>query len=352
MSILARLGMRLPIIQAPMAGVSTPALAAAVSEAGGLGSLGVGAGDAAAARAVIGQMRALTNRPFNVNLFAHRTPRPDPAREAAWLDWLAPSFAAFGAAPPTSLRPIYASFLDDPEMQAAVIEAAPPVVSFHFGLPPPEVASALKSAGSLLLASATSLEEAQQIEAAGLDAVVAQGVEAGGHRGVFDPDAPDAGLGTMALTRLLVRGQHLPVIAAGGIMDGAGIAAALSLGAVAAQLGTAFIACPESSADDGFRAALSGPGAYRTVLTPAISGRPARALGNRFTALAASAGMPPVPDYPITYDAGKALNAAAKAQGEAGFGAQWAGQGAPLSRAMPAAELVAVLAAELEAARG
>ncbi len=346
-----RLGLSVPLVQAPMAGTSTPALAAAVSNAGALGSIGVGATDAAGARAMIAAVRARTERPFNVNVFVHGPARSDPAREAAWLDWLTPSFAAFDAAPPTELRTIYRSFADDPDMQAMLLETAPPVVSFHFGLPAAEIIAALHARGILLLATATSVAEARAIEAAGIDAIVAQGIEAGGHRGMFDPMAADDALGTLALTRLLVRECGRPVIAAGGIMDGAGIAAALDLGAAAAQLGTAFVVCPESAADDAYRAALAGPGAYHTILTPLISGRPARALANRFTALADSAPGRLLPDYPRAYDAGKALNAAARARGEAGFGAQWAGQGAPLSRAMPAAALVEALRAELEACR-
>lgn len=166
---------------------------------------------------------------------------------------------------------------------------------------------------------------------------------------MFDPAAPDDRLGTMALTRLLVRETRTPVIAAGGIMDGAGIRAALALGASAAQLGTAFIACPESSADDAYRTALAGPGAYRTVMTDVVSGRPARCLANRFTRWGAD-NSHDVPDYPIAYDAGKALNAAAKAVGESGYGAQWAGQGAPLHRPMPAGALVELLWREASAA--
>ena len=350
MSLLDRLGLALPIIQAPMAGVSTPEMAAAVSNAGGLGSIGVGASDAAGARAMIAAVRARTGRAFNVNLFVHAAPRTDPAREAAWLAWLAPQFAGFGAEPPAGLRTIYTSFADDPAMLAMLVETAPPVVSFHFGLPPPEAIAALRARGVVLLATATSPAEARAAAAAGIDGVVAQGIEAGGHRGMFDPATPDDALGTMALTRLLVREAGLPVIAAGGIMDGAGIAAALSLGAVAAQLGTAFIACPESAADAAYRQALTGTGGAHTTLTTTISGRPARALADRFTALA-GADAPVPPDYPRAYDAGKALHAAAKARGEHGFGAQWAGQGAPLARAMPAAELVATLAAELRTAR-
>ncbi|WP_028965221.1 NAD(P)H-dependent flavin oxidoreductase [Sphingomonas phyllosphaerae] len=351
MSFVDRLNLRLPLIQAPMAGVSTPALAASVSEAGGLGSIGVGAGDSAAARAMIAEVRERTGRAFNVNLFVHRPATPDPVREAAWLAWLAPVFAAYDAVPPQRLREIYTSFADDPDMLAMLLEVAPPVVSFHFGLPDAEVIGALRARGIVTMATATSLDEARLIAAAGVDAVVAQGIEAGGHRGVFDPAAPDDALGTIALTRLLVRATSLPVVAAGGIMDGAGIAAALDLGAVAAQLGTAFIACPESAASDEYRAALAGEGGYHTVLTSLISGRPARALANRFTALGEQvAGWRP-PDYPIAYDAGKALHAAAVAKGEHGYGAHWAGQGAPLARVLPAIELVRLLSEELAACR-
>ncbi len=343
-----RLGIELPILQAPMAGVSTPALVAAVSEAGALGGLAVGTMDAAGARAAIAAVRAATRRPFNVNVFLHAPARRDAGREAAWLAALADTFRALGAEPPASLRESYRGFGDD--MLAALVETAPPVVSFHFGLPEPARAAAIRATGAVLLASVTSLAEGRAAEAAGMDAVVAQGFEAGGHRGVFDPAAPDERLGTLALTRLLARRLGIPVIAAGGIMDGAGIAAALRLGAGAAQLGTAFVACPESSATPAHRAALLRGDDARTVMTPAISGRPARCLENRFTALARElAGLAP-PDYPVAYDAAKALDAAATAAGEHGFGAQWAGQGAPLARSLPARELVETLAAELRAA--
>lgn len=244
------------------------------------------------------------------------------------------------------------SFLANPAMMDLFLEVKPPVVSFHFGLPPANDIARLKKAGIVTFASGTSLEEAEKGVAAGVDAIVAQGYEAGGHRGVFDTAAPDAQLGVMALTRLLVSKMPLPVIAAGGIMDGAGIAAVLNLGAAAAQLGTAFIACPESSADRSYRDALFSPAAAMTEMTALISGRLARCLPNKFTALKdAELKGATQPDYPIVYDAGKALAAAAKAKGDGGFGAQWAGQGAPLARALPAGELVAVLKAELEAAR-
>jgi nitronate monooxygenase len=310
----------------------------------------VGATDAAGARDMIAKVRAASNRAFNVNLFCHKPAVPDPAREAGWIEHLRPVFARFDAQPPSQLREIYKSFVDNDEMLEMLLAERPSVVSFHFGLPPADRISALRDAGIVLLASATSPGDARAIQAAGIDAVVAQGYEAGGHRGVFDEDAPDEKLGTMALTRLLVRELEIPVIAAGGIMDGAGIAAALVLGASAAQMGTAFIACPESSADAGYRALLLSAGAEHTAMTRAISGRPARSLANKFTAIGDAAADKEIAGYPMAYDAGKALNAAAKAKGESGFGAQWAGQAAPLARALPAAELMAQLKAELDAA--
>ncbi len=347
---LGQLGIDLPIIQAPMAGVATPELAAAVSNAGALGSIAVGATDATGARTLIARVRAITDRPFNVNVFVHAPPQPDPLREAKWLTGLAPYFQAVGATIPTSLRAIYQGFNEDDAMLTALVEAAPAVVSFHFGLPKPYRIAALKATGALLLASVTSLPEALAAKHAGIDAVVAQGVEAGGHRGVFDPAASDDGLSTLVLTRLLVQALGLPVIAAGGIMDGAGIAAVLRLGAVAAQLGTAFIACPESSADAAYRAALLNRQTAHTVMTRAISGRPARCLVNRFTDLGTALADLPHPDYPIAYDAGKALHAAASAQGEFGYGAHWAGQGATLARSLPAGQLIEVLSRELQTA--
>ena len=351
-SLLKRIGVALPIIQAPMAGTSTPAVAAAVTNAGGLGSIAVGATDAVGARAMIAALRGLTAGPFNVNVFCHRPAVANAAVERGWLEALKPVFAAYGAEPPATIREIYTSFLADPAVLDLLLETRPAVVSFHFGLPPAQTIARLKAAGIVLFSTATNLDEARQAVAAGVDAIVAQGFEAGGHRGLFDPAAPDAQLGVLALTRLLVGKIEAPVITAGGIMDGAGIAAALDLGAEAAQLGTAFIGCPESSADPYHRDALFGPGAAATEMTALISGRPARCLPNRFTALkTAELKGVAAPDYPIAYDAGKALAAAARAWGDGGFGPQWAGQGAPLARAMPAAGLVEVLTSELAAVR-
>jgi nitronate monooxygenase len=336
-----------PIIQAPMAGVSTPEMAAAVSNAGALGSIGIGATNGAGARQMIAAFRARSSRSLNVNVFCHAPATPDLEKQARWIERLRPEFARLGAAPPPTLTEIYRSFVEDDEMLAVLLGEKPEVVSFHFGAAPRERIEALRGAGVVLLGSATSVAEARALVAAGVDAVVAQGYEAGGHRGVFDPSAVDDCLGTVALTRLLVRELGCPVIAAGGLMDGAGIAAALRLGASAAQLGTAFVACDESQADAGYRAALKSDAAHHTVMTRAISGRRARCLPNRFTAIGRAVGPRDVPDYPIAYDAGKALHAAGKAKGEFGVGAQWAGQGAPLSRPMPAGELVLRLRDEM-----
>jgi nitronate monooxygenase len=348
MALLEKLGIDLPIIQAPMAGVSSAAMAAAVSNAGALGSIGVGATDAQGARRMIAAFRERSRRSLNVNLFCHQPANADSAVEAAWLEFLRPHFERFGAQPPSELKEIYRSFVADDAMLAMLLEERPRVVSFHFGVPSADRVRALLDAGITLIASATNAAEGRAVANAGIHAVVAQGYEAGGHRGVFDPDTEDDCLGTMALTRILVRQLDIPVIAAGGIMDGSGIGAALRLGASAAQLGTAFIACDESDADAGYREALASDAANHTIMTRAISGRLARCLRNRFTVLGANIPPRQIPSYPIAYDAGKALNAAAKAQREAGYGAQWAGQAAPLARrGLPAAELVASLAQEL-----
>lgn len=342
----ARLGLDLPIIQAPMAGTSTPELAAAVSNAGALGSISLGSVDAAEGRRQIQALKALTTRPFNVNVFCHAPTPPDPARDRIWIDSLRPLFAAFGAAPPEMLNDIYQSFLTDDAKLAVLLDERPAVVSFHFGLPQLEKIAALKAVGCALIASATTPEEGRLAQAAGIDMVVAQGIEAGGHRGVFDP-ADDPRFATLPLTRLLARELDIPVIAAGGIMDGAGIAATLALGAAGAQLGTAFVSCPESAANAAYRAALAGPRAGRTRVSPVISGRPARGVENAFMKRADET---MVAGYPYAYDLGKALNAAASAQGDDGYAPQWAGQAAPLGRALPAAELVSVLKREMREA--
>jgi nitronate monooxygenase len=295
--------------------------------------------------------RALTSRPFNVNLFCHRRATADAAREAAWLAYLKPHFAQFGAKPPTVLREIYETFVENEPMLAMLLEERPAIVSFHFGLPSPEWIRQFRAAGIVTLACATSLEEAALCERAGVDAIVAQGVEAGGHRGVFDPERGDDGVGTFALVRLLVKQCGLPIIAAGGIMDGRGIVAAMTLGAAGVQMGTAFVLCPESAANAVYREQMKSDRAHHTRITAAISGRGARGLPNRMYVLIEE-GAPALPDYPLAYDAAKALHAAASARGNHEFAAYWAGQGAPLARELPAAVLMDQLVHEWRAAAG
>jgi nitronate monooxygenase len=345
-----RLGLSYPLIQAPMAGVSTPALAVAVSEAGALGSLAAAALPRPEALAQqLAALAAATDRPINVNVFCHQPSPADSAHDAQWLGYLAPFFAALHSTPPVQLQEVYPSFRTDDALLAVLVQARPRVISFHFGLPTAAQLAALRATGAVLLACVTSPAEAQAAEAAGVDMLVAQGVEAGGHRGTFDPTY-EPNLATLDLTRQVVQHARLPVIAAGGLMDGADVAAALRAGAVAGQLGTAFAACPESAASPAYRAALLHRPPLRTALTAVISGRPARGLVNRFMEEVDQPGRPPVAAYSRAYQAGKALVAAAQQAGEPGFAVQWAGTGVGRARALPAAELVRALAAELHQA--
>jgi nitronate monooxygenase len=332
---LEQLDLRHPIVQAPMAGVSTPALAAVACNAGALGSVALGALDVAGARSAIAQTRALTARPFAVNLFCHAPAVRDAAREAAWLDRLRPEFARFNAQPPQYLSEIYQSFRVNDPMMRLLQEVRPAAISFHFGLPTANQIAALRQTGAALMATATNLAEARLIVAAGLDVIVAQGWQAGGHRGMFDPDAEDPGLQTRPLLRQIT-GLGLPVIAAGAIMTRQDARAAIADGAVAVQCGTAFLLAPEAATSAPHREAM-GTGCTR--MTKAISGRPARGLENLFTAIDDAE----APAYPVTYDAGKALNAAALAAEETGFGAFWAGTGAAAAVARPAAETIAAI---------
>jgi len=345
-----RLALAYPFIQAPMAGVSTPALALAVSEAGALGSLATGATPSASLVAQqVANLQSATDKPFNINVFCHQPAVIDPGRNTEWLAYLRPFFAALGSEPPASLSEVYQSFLTNEELLRVLVAAQPRVVSFHFGLPTAAQAAALRQAGCLLLACVTSVAEGRAAVALGVDGLVAQGIEAGGHRGVFD-GSTDTYEPALALTRQLVRALPLPVITAGGLMAGADVAAAMRAGAVAAQLGTAFVTCPESAASDTYRTALLHQPPLPTQLTEVISGRPARGLVNRFMLEVDQPGRPAVAPYSYAYVAGKALVAAAQQAGEPGFAVQWAGTGAGRARALPAAELVQVLAAELHAA--
>lgn len=339
-----------PIIQAPMAGVSTPALAAAVSNSGAMGSVSVGASNPRAAKAMIAETRALTDRPINVNVFCHRPAIPDAQRERQWLQYLTPLFEEFDAEPPASLREIYQTFCCDAEMVQVLVEEQPAVVSFHFGLPPQGHIEALQRAGVLLVATATTVEEGARIKTAGIDAIVAQGIEAGGHRGMFNPELGDPGIPTLDLVQALQDRVDLPVIAAGGIMDGEDITKALAHGAQAAQLGTAFILCPESSANEGYRNRLKTVWHGDTQITAAISGRPARGVVNRMHREIGVSTAPRLPDYPIAYDAAKALHGVASAKGCHDFAAHWAGQGANRARELAAADLIEVLVNEMHKA--
>ncbi|TBN41988.1 nitronate monooxygenase [Paracoccus subflavus] len=320
------------VVQAPMAGTSTPELAMAVCKAGGLGFVALGALDARNAAKAIGAVRQGTDQPFGVNLFCHAPARRDGAREAAWIDRLRPEFGRFGAEPPDRLSEIYPGFRGNDAMLSVLLAERPAIVGCHFGLPGPDQIAALKGAGCRLWATATSLAEGQAIKDAGFDAIVAQGYEAGGHRGIFDPDGPDARLDHLQLTRLLLP-LGLPIVAAGAIMDRAAARAARDAGAAAVQCGTAFLRAPDAATPPAHRAALSGG---RTVMTRAISGRAARCLVNDFTVIDDAEAA----DYPVAYDLGKALHAAAMARGHAGYGAFWAGTGAAASVERPAADTV------------
>lgn len=345
------LHLRYPIIQAPMAGVSTPELAASVSEAGALGSISVGASTPEQAEKMILATQTLTSGAINVNLFCHATPKRDLAIEQQWIEKFRPLFKQYDALPPAQLTEIYSTFHHNQPMLDVLLSTRPAAVSFHFGLPERTVITQLKKQGIVTLASATNLREVAEIEACGIDFVIAQGREAGGHRGMFYPNQEDSMMRTSTLVKAIKQASPLPVIAAGGIMNGADIATMQRIGADGAQLGTAFILCPESAANPAYRTALKSEQAQHTVFTSAISGRLARGLNNAFCQVTQDIPAESIPDYPLAYALGKALASAATAKGESGFSAQWAGQGASSAKELPAAQLVALLAAELTAAR-
>lgn len=344
MAILDILGLKHPIFLSPMAGVTTPQLAAEVSNHGGLGALGLGASTPAQAREQILATQTLTDRPFQVNFFCHQPVPLCKNVEKDWLDYLGPQFEQHHAQPPEHLNCIYPSFLDNNQMLELVLDTRPAVVSFHFGLPHPDQIQALKEAGILIMVTATNLVEAQLIEAAGADVIIAQGIEAGGHRGIFNPNF-DACIGTADLVQLLTQHCKCPVVAAGGIMNGAKIQEMLKLGAQAVQMGTAFISCKTSNAHDAYREALiSEP---ITQISSSISGRPARGLLNQWHTQIDLPNRPPVPPYPYSYDVAKQLHAIASQQHEQGFGAFWAGSQVKQIRPLEAADLLNLLAVEM-----
>ncbi len=333
----------LPIIQAPMAGVQDARLAIAACDAGGLGSLPCALLSLDQAREQIATIRAATTKPFNVNFFCHREPTPDAARESAWRAALAPYYREFGIDPEKiPAGPGRAPFTAE---SAALVETTKPaIVSFHFGLPSPDLLARVRATGAKILASATTVDEALWLERNGVDAVIAQGVEAGGHRGIFLTDDISTQIGTFALLPQVVRALRVPVIAAGGIADAQGVRAALALGASAAQIGTSYLLCPEVTTSPLHRAALKSNAARTTALTNLFTGRPARGIVNRFLRE-----LGPInkvaPGFPLATAAVAPLRAKAEAQGSGDFSPLWSGQNATGCREIPAAQLTRELAA-------
>ncbi len=336
-------GIELPIIQAPMAGVQAGALAAACSQAGALGSLPCAMLAPEAVRAEIDLIKSRTRNPFNVNYFCHVPTAPDAAREAAWRKALARYYEEFGV--DAAGIPAGAGRTPFSSEAADILEAyKPAVVSFHFGLPTDALLARVKSWGSKIISSATTVEEARWLEARGVDAVIAQGSEAGGHRGMFLSDDLTTQVGTFALLPQVARAVKVPVIAAGGIADAQGVAAAMALGAAGVQVGTAFMLCPEATTSALHRAALKSEAARHTALTNLFTGRPARGIVNRVIR-EMGAIHPAVPAFPLATAAIGPLRAKAEARASGDFSPLWSGQNAAGCREVPAAQLVAALAA-------
>src|ERR1700723_341181 len=317
---------KIPIVQAPMASAQGPELAIAVCRAGGLGSLPAAMLTPDRLREQIAKIRNATSAPFNVNFFCHAEPAPDPQVEARWRKRLAPYYAEASIDPSTvPAGPVRAPF--DARLCAVVEEMRPAVVSFHFGLPPAELLSRVKAAGALVLSSATTVAEARWLEENGADAIVAQGREAGGHRGMFLSDDIEAQPGLISLLPQVRDAVRVPVVAAGGISDGRGIAAAFALGADAVQIGTGYLRTPEATISPMHRAALASARDDATRLTNVFTGSPARALVNRFVAevgpMCADA-----PQFPLAAGAAAPLRAAAEKLGSGDFSPLWAGEAA------------------------
>lgn len=343
------LGIELPIIQAPMAGAQGSALTIAVSNAGGLGSLPCAMLGPDAMRKELAAIRAGTDKPFNVNFFCHVQPPPNAEREAAWRAALAPYFAEFGIdIRAVASGPGRAAFND--ETAELLAEFAPPVVSFHFGLPPAPLLARVRAWGAKVLSSATTVEEALWLEANGVDAIIAQGLEAGGHRGIFLSQDLTTQLGTLALVPQLVAAVKVPVIATGGIADARGVAAAMELGAAGVQVGTSYLLCPEATTSAVHRAALQAGGPHLTALTNVFTGRPARGIVNRIMRELGpiSAAAPP---FPLASAAILPLRAKAESAGSGDFSPLWSGQNASGCREVPAAVLTRELASRLPAQR-
>lgn len=336
------LGTELPLIQAPMAGVQGSAMAIAVSNAGALGSLPCAMLGNDAIRSEIAAIRAGTGKPYNVNFFAHVSPAADAAREATWREALGPYYREFGidaaSIPAGPGRNPFSA-----EVAAVIGEFRPPVVSFHFGLPPDDLLAQVRGWGARILASATTVEEALWLEARGVDAVIAQGLEAGGHRGHFLSHDLTKQLGTFALLPQVVRAVRVPVIAAGGIADADGVAAAMALGAAGVQVGTAYLLAPEATTSAVHRAALQSEAARHTALTNLFTGRPARGIVNRVMRELGPIGSA-APEFPLATSGIAPLRAKAEAGGSGDFSPLWSGQNATGCRAQPSAEITRALA--------
>ena len=349
-ALVRRLGLSHPLIQAPMAGVQLHALAVAVSKAGALGSLPAAMLTPDALRDEVQAIRARTARPWNLNFFCHTETGADAPAEAAWLDALRPYYAELGvdvakAASGASRAPFG-------EQAAALIEEfRVPVVSFHFGLPPAPLLERVRRAGAFVLASATTVDEARWLEAHGADAVIAQGLEAGGHRGHFLSDDLSRQLGTLALLPQVKQALRVPVIAAGGIADAADVAGAMALGADGVQVGTAYLLCPEATTSAVHRAALQSEAAAHTALTNLFTGRPARGIVNRVMREQGPLRPAPHPAFPRSTAALAPLRAAAEARGSGDFSPLWSGQNNAGCKAIPAAELTRALCRGFEGQR-
>lgn len=343
-------GIELPIIQAPMAGVQGSALAIAVSNAGGLGSLPCAMLTPELLRAELAQIQANTTKPFNVNFFCHTPPVVDEAKQQAWLQVLAPYYAEFAV----DIKQVPTGAGRTPfEQTAADIlqQFRPPVVSFHFGLPNQALLVQLRAWGAKIIASATTVEEAIWLEKQGVDAIIAQGLEAGGHRGMFLTDDLTTQIGSLALVPQVVKAVKVPVIAAGGVADAKGVQAVLTLGAIAAQIGTAYLLCPEATTSTLHRQALRSTAAQHTALTNLFTGRPARGIMNRLM-LELGPINPQVPVFPLATNALLPLRARAQSLGLSDFSPLWAGQNRQGCKAIGAAELTIELASEMVAPTG
>jgi nitronate monooxygenase len=342
------LGIEHPIIQAPMAGSDTPALAAAVANAGGLGSIGCAVMSPEQFSAVYAETRVATNRALNMNFFAHAVPGDDEQKAARARALLTPFFMEFDLGEVPEVIETFFPFGE--AVFEAITEARPRVVSFHFGRPQARFVTALKDAGTVILCTATTPAEARDLEASGVDAIIAQGWEAGGHHGYY-LTPKGAQTGTMALVPQIVDAVGLPVIAAGGIADGRGIAAALALGAAGVQIGTAFLTTAEAGISAPHRAALMASDGSDTRPTRAFTGRPARGVVNRYMA-AMAAHEDALPDFPLMNTVTGPLREASAGAGSPDFISLWSGQAVGLNRETTAAALVERLVAETQEALG